>query len=151
MNNTGGVSFLKLIIDKTTIQKYDLIVIDEVESILRQFSSPTFKGAAPTSFHLLVNLLKHPSTKLISLDGDLNERGFEFVKHVGKSYNIINKNEFIIKTLNIMNQKEDFESKIMLELENNLKLVIPTMSATYGSELLDKLQTKYPEKRIMYY
>ena len=55
---------LKLIIDKKTIQKYDLIVIDEVESILRQFSSPTFKGAAPTSFHLLVNLLKHPSTNL---------------------------------------------------------------------------------------
>jgi len=39
----------------------------------------------------------------------------------------------------------------MLDVENNLKLVIPTMSATYGSELLDKLQTKYPEKKIMYY
>jgi len=41
-------SLLKLINDKSDIKKYDLIIIDEVESILRQFNSTkTFKGNAP--------------------------------------------------------------------------------------------------------
>jgi hypothetical protein len=49
-----------LINDKSDIKKYDLIIIDEVESILRQFNSTkTFKGNAPKSFDLLVSLLKH--------------------------------------------------------------------------------------------
>ena len=108
-------SLLKLITDQDSIKKYDLIIIDEIESVLRQFSSPTFKGSAPKSFDLLVHLLKFPSTKVISLDGDFHNRGFNFVKYFGKSLNIDNVIKINKKTLNAMNQKQEFE-KIFLIL-----------------------------------
>ena len=145
-------SLLKLINDKSDIKKYDLIIIDEVESILRQFNSTkTFKGNAPKSFDLLVSLLKHPKTKMISLDGDLDDRTHEFTSHLGKPINIHNIARFNTKTINVMNVKDDFENKIFQDLDLNLKLVIPTMSATKGKDMYDKLQTKYLDKVILYY
>ena len=145
-------SLLKLINDKSDIKKYDLIIIDEVESSLRQFNSTkTFKGNAPKSFDLLVSLLKHPKTKMISLDCDLDDRTHEFTSHLGKSINIHNISKFNTKTINVMNVKDDFENKIFQDLDLNLKLVIPTMSATKGKDMYDKLQTKYPDKVILYY
>jgi hypothetical protein len=45
-----------------------------------------------------------------------------------------------------MNVKDDFENKIFQDLDLNLKLVIPTMSATKGKDMYDKLQTKYLDK-----
>ena len=144
-------SLLKLINDRTDIKKYDLIVIDEVESVLRQFSSTTFKGKAPITFDLFINLLKHPQTKMISLDGDLGDRTHDFTTHLGKSININNIARFNTKTINVMNVKEDFENKIFNDLDLNLKLVIPTMSATEGNAMCDKLRNKYPNKVILYY
>ena len=42
-----------------------------------------------------------------------------------------------------MNVKETFENKIFNDLDLNLKLVIPTMSATIGADMYDKLRKKY--------
>ena len=79
-------SLLRLITSKTQLKKYDLIVIDEVESILRQFNShTTFRGKAPRTFDFLIGLLKHPETKMITLDGDLDNRTYDFINGLGKS------------------------------------------------------------------
>ena len=88
---------------------------------------------------------------MISLDGDLDDRTHEFTSHLGKSINIHNISKFNTKTINVMNVKDDFENKIFQDLDLNLKLVIPTMSATKGKDMYDKLQTKYPDKVILYY
>ena len=54
-------SLLRLITSKTQLKKYDLIVIDEVESILRQFNShTTFRGKAPRTFDFLIGFMKTP-------------------------------------------------------------------------------------------
>ena len=45
-------SLLRLITSKTQLKKYDLVVIDEVESILRQVMSHTFRGKAPKTYDL---------------------------------------------------------------------------------------------------
>ena len=82
----------------------------KVESSLMQFNSTkTFKGNAPKSFDLLVSLLKHPKTKMISLDGDLDDRTHEFTSHLGKSINIHNIAKFNTRTIYVMNANDDFE------------------------------------------
>ena len=88
---------------------------------------------------------------MISLDGDLGDRTHDFTTHLGKSININNIARFNTKTINVMNVKEDFENKIFNDLDLNLKLVIPTMSATEGNAMCDKLRNKYPNKVILYY
>lgn len=145
-------SLLRLITSKTKLKKYDLIVIDEVESILRQFNShTTFRGKAPRTFDFLIGLLKHPETKMITLDGDLDNRTYDFINGLGKSINIHNTTKFNTKTINIMNVKETFVNKIFNDLDLNLKLIMPTMSATIGADMYDKLRKKYPNKNILYY
>ena len=140
-------SLLRLITSKTQLKKYDLIVIDEVESILRQFNShTTFRGKAPRTFDFLVGLLKHPETKMITLDGDLDDRTYDCINGLCKSIHIHNTTNFDTKTINVMNVKETFENKIFNDLDLNLKLVIPTMSATIGADMYDKLRKKNHNK-----
>jgi hypothetical protein len=50
-----------------------------------------------------------------------------------------------------MNVKDDFENKIFQDLDLNLKLAIPTMSATQGKSMYDILQNKYVDKVQLYY
>ena len=49
-----------------------------------------------------------------------------------------------------MNVKETFENKIFNDLDLNLKLVMPTMSATIGADMYDKLRKKYSLIQIFY-
>jgi predicted AAA+ superfamily ATPase len=54
---------------------YDLIILDEIESILKQFSSvETFKDRSRSTFEILQHIILaslNDSGKLISMDGDL--------------------------------------------------------------------------------
>ena len=79
---------------------YDLVIIDVVESILNHFSSEqTFKGRNELTFEYMVDILR-ASNKIITLDGDMNNRSYTFLDKLGKSiniYNTINFNNFKIK------------------------------------------------------
>ena len=39
--------------EEIIIPSYDLVIIDEVESVLNQFGSPTFKGKAKEAYNFL--------------------------------------------------------------------------------------------------
>ena len=71
-NNTSGHLdsniniFQSDVYEYTTLDLYDLIIIDEIESILRQFNSPTFKGNSRECFEYIEAIMKN-STKIISL------------------------------------------------------------------------------------
>ena len=41
-----------------SIQQYDLIIIDECESVLNQFNSPTFKNKSKETFEYFTELLR---------------------------------------------------------------------------------------------
>jgi len=148
-------SLLRLTDETNVLPKYDLIIMDEIESVLNQFNSPTFKGKASNTFELLVALCKNPTTKIISLDGDMADRSFTFIEYFNNALTIKNTCNFNNKTLNMyMVTKEElraFETKLMTDLGNNLKLVIPSMSATYGYELLKSINEKFPDKKVLIY
>jgi hypothetical protein len=148
-------SLLRLTDNVDVLPKYDLIIIDEIESVLNQFYSPTFKGKSSNAFALLVALCKNPNTKFISLDGDLSDRAHAFIDYFGSAVNINNKCSFNTKTLNMYmvtkKHLQAFENRMMIDLANNLKLVIPTMSATYGYEILKTINDKYPNKKVIIY
>ncbi|MFM7988705.1 MAG: hypothetical protein ACKPKO_56270, partial [Candidatus Fonsibacter sp.] len=75
---------------------------------------------------------------------------YDFANGLGKSINMHN-TKINTKTINVMNVKEQFDNKIFNDLDLNLKLVLPTMSATIGADMYEKLRKKYPDKMILYY
>ena len=77
---------------------YDLIILDEVESILKQFSSEeTFKDRARSTFEFLQHIIYaslNDCGKIISMDGDLGNRAMHFLNKFGTLKNIINRINF---------------------------------------------------------
>ena len=57
--------------------------MDEVESILNQFNSPTFKGNSKNIYEFLDKILKS-SKQIIALDGDMNNRALEYLTPYGE-------------------------------------------------------------------
>ena len=91
------------------IQQYDLIIIDECESVFNQFNSNvTFKNKSKETFEYFTQLLQF-SSKCIFLDGDLSARGYTFINSISsKQINVINNIKMEQKTYNIVNDRNEY-------------------------------------------
>ena len=108
---------------------YDLIIIDEIESVLNHFNSPTFNQKSKDLFEVFYQLCDS-ATRVISLDGDLNNRSYNFLDNLGESINIVNNISINPKEFTLISSKPDYLNEIKSDIENNKKLVIVSMSST---------------------
>lgn len=136
--------------DEYEIPNYDLIIIDEIESILSHFDSPTFKGKSRDVFNWLSEIIK-VSKKMIVLDGDINNRTYNFINYFGSSINVsnnikINKRNFIIET-----DTDNFYKNILNDISNNKKIVVASMSSKKCNDTRDEILLKYPTKKVLIY
>lgn len=134
------------------VPSYDLIIIDEVESVLNQFNSATFKGKSKETFYFLLEIIQN-SNKLITLDGDTSNRTYSFVNEFGKSINIVNLAKFNQKIFNIIEEsnKIDFDNSILEQIESNKKIVIVSQSRKKAEDFNKELKNKYPKLNILLY
>ena len=133
------------------IHKYDLIMLDEIESLLNQFNSEkTFSGKARQTFEYLEQLL-HKCDNIISLDGDLDNRSFHFMNHFKRAFNIENLNKRNNKTLYITNFINEFDNEIFDLLYQNKKIAIATMSAKKAEHYHTLIKLKFPSLKIGVY
>lgn len=58
------------------IQKYDLIILDEIEGMLNHLS---FEKIEQYSLHNVLVRLINKAPKILALDGDMNDRSFDFI------------------------------------------------------------------------
>jgi hypothetical protein len=140
--------------DSAEVPKFDLVVLDEAESLLNQFSSDTtFKGKNEETFKFMEQIIKASvkSGKLIALDGDLGSRSYSFLKQFGKSINIKNTMVFNTKSLDIISDRDAFESDIVENVKNGKKLFIPSMSNTYAIELKQKIEETSGNRNVKIY
>jgi hypothetical protein len=84
-------SQMDFIDDDTSIYpSYDLVIIDEIESILKHFDShTTFHGKSKDTFEFIQNVIIN-SSKLMVLDGDVGNRAYDYIKSFGQCVNIVN-------------------------------------------------------------
>ena len=133
--------------------KYDLIMLDEVESLLRQFNSQTtFSKNTNTrdTFEYLEELLT-VSDKIISLDGDLNNRSYHFVQQFGEGIYLENLTTKNNKQITIT-QDEDFYSKdIIKSLKKKQKIVICSLATDIIKKYTDIINNNFPNLKVMYY
>lgn len=129
---------------------YDLVIIDEVESILAQFNSPTFKGASKECFDFVQNIIIN-SNKMLVLDGDISNRTYKFIDNFGKSINLVNDIKINKRTFKITEDRNKFIETIDADLDKNKKVVIVSMASTQCDTFSNRLTEKYPKKKILSY
>lgn len=71
------------------ILPFDLIVLDEIESVLYHFDSSTISSNSSNTFDLLFMLCKSAKTKIIGMDADLNLRTIEYSKELTPNYKLV--------------------------------------------------------------
>jgi hypothetical protein len=150
LNKLRNLDYTFISDDEDIIKNYDLIIIDEVESILNQFSSSTLRDVKKETFQLFDDLL-FAADKIITLDGDMDMRTYDFINSYGKMINIVNHTITHNKTINIMKNRDDYLNMIYDDLNNNKKIAIASMSSNEIEVINDLLKTKYPSKNILIY
>ena len=143
-------SIQKLFYNSEHLQHYDLVIMDESESILSQFSSnSTFKGLNKRSFNIFNKILSHPKTKIIALDGDLGERSYNYFNLLGNSINIKNTFKNESKTYSFIEDEELFNNNIISDLEKKIKVSVASMSARYLERLQSFILSKNDKIKIL--
>jgi hypothetical protein len=131
---------------------YDVIIIDEVESILNQFSSYTCK-LKNECYKNLFNFITN-SNKIIYADAFVGERTFKFINFFDGSKLLI-KNEVFEnnKKALIYNNEEELILKLEEDLKNKLKVYVHFTSCKLGQNIINNIIEKgilKPEEIIYY-
>ena len=133
------------------IKQYDLIIIDEIESVLNQFNSPTFKNKSKETFEYFTEILRY-SKKCIFLDGDLSYRGYSFINSISsEQMNVINNIKMQQKIYNIENNRNKYINNIINDLDNNKNIAIISQSRSECDNFYNLLIDKFKNKIIKIY
>ena len=117
--------------EDTSIPEYDLIIMDESESLLNHFRSDTIKEKEKT-FDLMKNIIFN-SKKLLMLDGDFSNRSYTYCDYFGKSIILENECKKDKKHMIYTNHRKYFEQQIENDLKVGLKIIICSMSSKLAS------------------
>ena len=129
--------------------QYDLIVLDESESLLAHFDEGTMEHKEINIFDFFDKLLEH-CKKVAMLDGDVSKRTLEFAKHYGSITYIKNKNKGKPKTFNLIVDEKDWYRQLESDLEQfynedkGFKVCIASQSSSRAVALEKELKDKIP-------
>ena len=133
--------------------KYDMIVLDEIESLLMHMDGETMKGKEIQTFNFFDALLKL-SRKVVCLDGDMSNRALSFMSTFGPFRYIKNNYQDTSKTLRIMLDQAKWDDNMRADIarfraeDPNFKICICCQSATKAEELKKTLQQEHPDLNI---
>ncbi len=139
--------------EEIKIPGYDLVIIDECESVLNQFNSTTFKKLNPREVFEFMDSIITNSKKALFLDGDMDLRSYDFVKSYteNKSLHIVNTIKINEKILNLTKIRSYFVNELFLDISNGLNIGIVSMSASEAEDLYLVIKKKFPDKKILLY
>jgi hypothetical protein len=127
--------------DEVELPSYDMVIIDESESSLNHFTSPTIEKKRFT-FETMEGIMNN-STKLLFLDGDFHNRSYTFMNRFGKSIILENTIQKNLKHFKFITIRSDFEKQIDDALEKGENVIIVSMSSTIAQYLYTKYEKKY--------
>lgn len=136
-------NLIKINISESDINyiEYDLIILDEIESVLNHFRSTTIKNKENT-FDIMKNIL-YNSNKILALDGDFNNRAYDYISYFGKSIILENEHKKNLKHFIFTNNKDKFDEDIDENLNNLRNIVIVCMSSKLATMYYNKYKDKY--------
>lgn len=123
------------------IPQFDLIILDEIESVLNHFLSTTIKDKEHT-FNIMTGII-YNSGKILALDGDFYNRSYEFLKFFGNMNILNNKIKKDIKHYIFVNNRPYFDNLIYEDLKDGKNVVIVSMSSKIATYLYNHYKDKY--------
>jgi hypothetical protein len=120
---------------------YDLIILDEIESILNHFVSTTIENKE-FIFKLMSNLIFNAS-KVLALDGDFHNRSYNFLEKFGGIKILKNTIQKDKRNYIFTNNRNDIDTNIEKDLEAKKNLVIVSMSSKIATFLYSIYKDKY--------
>ncbi len=128
--------------DELEIKSYDLIIMDECESLLHHMDSK-FIDDKEHIFNFITSLI-HNCKKLIALDGDYGNRSHKFFQQFDKNpivlENLVKKN---LRHFILTNKRCAFEQQIDDDLKAGKNIVIASMSSTICTYFYNKYKDIY--------
>jgi hypothetical protein len=129
------------------IPEYDIIIIDEIESILNHFSAATFKNStSKDTFNYLFEII-NASKKLLTLDGDINQRALSYVSNFGQMININNKFNTNERQFNFIQDEKIYSQRLYDDIteakKENKKIAICSMSKAETIKYTELINTYF--------
>lgn len=149
---------------KLNEHKFDIVIIDEIESFLNQFNSEeTMKNHIKSNTHALQNILKN-AKNIICADAFLSQRSIDLFQDLDIKYKIIynaNKPSQRYKKFIKMNHRQSesknklFTDKMVLsmseDLKNGQKIYCVSGSRQRADSIFNTLTKKHPDSKILIY
>ena len=140
--------------------EYDLIIVDECESLARYMTGKHFNKNNNSSLILCdLEYRIGKSKNTIIMDADLSDRCIHYYKNIIKSYDVIDVDKDVRVLINKNKPYEKYEMKylkfdnwvklILNKVNEDKKLVIPMASNNKAKDLEILLKNKYPKKNIL--
>lgn len=132
---------------------YDLIVLDESESLLCHFDETTMENKEIDIWGFFDEILKH-SKKVVLMDGDVSERSLGFASSYGSMVFVNNKNNETNKSINIICDRTKWEQGLHKDLETfqrqdpTFRVCIVSQSSTQALSLEEDLRTRFPNLKV---
>ena len=135
------ITYLRLM--KMKIKPYDLVICDEFCSLLSHFDYD--KLHEPEVLHKIFECIINQSTQTYFLDGDISNREILYLQ---KYFNYNDKPLFNINTginynIIISYNSEKYFNDIKIDLDNNKKICIVSMSSNFALDIYNKFTNNY--------
>jgi hypothetical protein len=145
------IDSLKHLILCKEFKYYDIIILDECESLLNHLSSITI-GENRTFICSLLNVLIKKAKIVLALDADLDERSFYFLKEIREKPQIlINEYKSTIKRFMLTNNYNIRKFQINEDIKNGKNIVIICLSKTVLDDLYEYIIKNNKKCRIIRY
>ena len=137
----------------TSATPIDLLILDEVESILGQFNSGLHKNfnASFAMFQWMLSTAKH----VVCMDANLSDRTYNVLRRIRPQFNIHFHYNTIKKAIDdtyyFTNIYGQWLMKLFEFIKQGKRVVIPTNSLTEGKTIENLIENLFPNKKIRLY
>lgn len=146
-------SLHRLVINSYLSNGVNLLILDEVESILAQFNSGLhrhFNAAFAIFTWMIAN-----ADKVICIDANLSERTINTLKRMRPKYDIYYHNNIFKKEVDniykLTNNNTQWLSLMFTYLQNDKRVVLPTNSISEAKIYKQLIEESFPNKKIQLY
>lgn len=124
---------------------YDVVILDEIESLLYHIKSKTHNDNNMRNFLLLFNLCKG-SKKTLALDGDICPRSLNFINSITDNYIYVKNSYQTNKKHHIYEDVEEFNIKYIKTDENKY---IFSMESNTAQHYEEEIKKEKPDRKVL--
>jgi hypothetical protein len=134
---------------------YDLIILDELETLLNTFSGGTVASKEFEIKETFFEILKN-GNKIIANDAFLSDRGVNFLQSLriargdeNRIYLSINTYKPPPRNALVIKDKEKFENALLKDLEEGLRIVFHCSSKENVKRICNSIKNKYASNKVL--